>query len=1043
MKSMSQTPDSPAGPPRDPGGPWAARQVKRIDSWPDRRDQPVSVALSPSGARLALAVGDRLTLWDIVDGAPAGPPLQLPCGLQAGLAWSPSGDRLAFRGENGKGQVVDLQGQACSPETKPRVSVLGSASAVAFLPDSDQLAVLTQPWPGRMTLQLVGADGAVRWEQALPRDRIAGFQLEGVSLAPSPDGSLLACTTGTSKAWVFETATGRQVRQLDDHAQTVTGLGWLDGERLLSASRDATMRVSCPADLIESTVVETIEAAGMVFVREQRTALVWSPRGELLAWSLTEHPAELWDRPPQTRSAAAYFTRSAVSAVPGLLALVDAGATDLLLVSDWDRVASVPSATTTYANAKVLLLGDSGVGKSGLAMVLAGTEFTATESTHGRRIWPIRVTEDQDPACDSREIILWDLAGQPGYRIVHQLHLEGAAVALILFDAKSEVSPLDGVEHWARAIRRAHPAGASELTAFLVAGRADRGGISVSSERIGRLKADFGLAAYFTTSAMEGTNILALRAALFAAIDWSRIPKVTSTTLFAAVKQFVVDQTSKGILLAPVDKLCRDFQDEVPAASQLLAGDDNGNDSDGADRENDERDDDTQGSAADRLLSVFEGCIARLESAGLVKRLKFGNYVLLQPELLDAYAGAIVDAAREEPDGLGTILEDRVVGLDFPVPTASRVQDKRQEVLLVNATLEELLRGELALRQPTPDGVELVFPTALRRDLPASQEPHGDRVVFRFEGLISSIYATLIVRLARSGVFTRLETWQSAARFAAADGESAETGECVVALRYAGEGVAALWIGYDRVPGRLRRQFERFVHEHLDDQAVPGTVTRERRYSCPRDGIAFTPEQVRGAIANGKDSILCPACGGRVSLRDDYETDPPTEAAAATRAMHASADAGREIAAASAVVRGKEEVAEFDVFLCHNWNDKPAVREIARQLRERGLRPWLDERQLRPGEPWLQELEDTIEDIGAAAVIVGERIGDWQRQEIEVLLRQRVKRRCILVPVLLRGASQQHVRGFLGSYTWVDMNVLEPDPLDRLFWGITGKQPPG
>ena len=62
------------------------------------------------------------------------------------------------------------------------------------------------------------------------------------------------------------------------------------------------------------------------------------------------------------------------------------------------------------------------------------------------------------------------------------------------------------------------------------------------------------------------------------------------------------------------------------------------------------------------LTSVFEGCIARLESAGLVKRLNWGDYVLLQPELLDAYAGAMVNAARYEPDGLGSILERRAKG---------------------------------------------------------------------------------------------------------------------------------------------------------------------------------------------------------------------------------------------------------------------------------------------------------------------------------------------------------------------------------------------
>ncbi len=169
----------------------------------------------------------------------------------------------------------------------------------------------------------------------------------------------------------------------------------------------------------------------------------------------------------------------------GLLALVDAGATELILVSGWDRTVSAPAATTTYTNAKVLLLGDSGVGKSALAMVLAGAEFRATESTHGRRIWRLPATEEPDSSGGDREVLLWDPAGQPGYRIVHQLHLGGAAVALILFDSKSETTPLAGVLHWARAVRHAHPAAAGGLTTFLVAARTDRGGIT-SRQRIQR-----------------------------------------------------------------------------------------------------------------------------------------------------------------------------------------------------------------------------------------------------------------------------------------------------------------------------------------------------------------------------------------------------------------------------------------------------------------------------------------------------------------------------------------------------------------------------
>jgi GTPase SAR1 family protein len=1014
---MRQEPGAVTETTRDACRPWARWQVRSVDAWPTRRDQPVSVALSPTGGRLALSVGRRLTISDIIDGSRIEPLHKLDCAPAPGLTWSPGGDTLAFRDGNGQGRLIEASGLA-SPAG---AGTLGPVNAMAFAPDSDRLAILAPSLQGRMTLMLMKPNREVVWEQALVKNRTSGYHTEAVNLAFSPDGRLLACTTGTSAVWVFDTSTGQQVRRFDDHTQTVTGVSWIDDDRVVSASMDATLRVWRLDDPASSTVVETIATAGMVFVHERRTALIWSELGELLAWSLEETPAQLWDREPPSRSVAAYFTRPAVSAVAGLLALIDAGAAQLFLVAAWESAVSAPPATTTYANAKVLLLGDSGVGKSGLAMVLAGAEFTPTESTHGRRIWRLPAADEQDQSADSREVMLWDLAGQPGYRIVHQLHLEGAALAMIMFDAKSEVAPLDGVEHWARAIGHAHPSATGGLVTFLVAGRADRGGIGVSNERIERLMADFGLVAYHRTSAREGTNVERLRAALLAAIDWARIPEVTSTKLFAAVKQFVIDQKSSGSLLTPVDELCRMFQTAVPGGQQLLAGEGDG----------------TGGGLADSLISVFEGCIARLESVGLVKRLKFGDYVLLQPELLDAYAGAIVNAARDEPDGLGSILETTVVNVDFPVP-AERVQDSLGERLLVLATVEELLLHELVLREPTKDGVQLVFPWAYRRDLPTSEIPKGDGIVFRFAGPIENIYATLIVRLTRSDRFRRQDTWQSAARFVA------DAGTCTIALKVEIEGEAELSIGYDRAPEETRKQFERFVHTHLERRATPGTITRERQYSCPGCEVAFTAEMVRQVNRRGRLSIMCPVCEERVPLRDDYEGNGTDQS---TALMDASADAGREIEAATAVLRGKtavlrgkEEVAEYDVFLSYHWPDKDAVRSIAQQLKNRGLRPWMDERQLRPGSAWLPDLEEIIQRVPAAALIIGAKRGPWQNREIYAFVQQSVSRGCAIVPVLLPDANTADLPVFLQGLTWINLAAPEPNPIDQLVWGVTGQQ---
>lgn len=102
-------------------------------------------------------------------------------------------------------------------------------------------------------------------------------------------------------------------------------------------------------------------------------------------------------------------------------------------------------------------MGDSGVGKSGLALVLSGQPFAPTESTHGRHVWPFDSQEVRSGPgrTDIRETLLWDLAGQPGYRLINQLHLDEVAVALVVFDARSETDPFAGVRHWDRALRQA------------------------------------------------------------------------------------------------------------------------------------------------------------------------------------------------------------------------------------------------------------------------------------------------------------------------------------------------------------------------------------------------------------------------------------------------------------------------------------------------------------------------------------------------------------------------------------------------------------
>lgn len=133
----------------------------------------------------------------------------------------------------------------------------------------------------------------------------------------------------------------------------------------------------------------------------------------------------------------------------------------------------------------------------------------------------------------------------------------------------------------------------------------------------------------------------------------------------------------------------------------------------------------------------------------------------------------------------------------------------------------------------------------------------------------------------------------------------------------------------------------------------------------------------------------------------------------------------------------------YDVFLCHNGEDKPAVRKIAADLKARGIRPWLDEEEIRPGTSWQEAISRQIQEIRSAAVFVGETgFGPWQNHEIQGLLSQFVNRRCPVIPVVLPTAtSTPEWPWTLSSLHRVDFRESNPDPIDQLVWGITGERP--
>jgi WD40 repeat protein len=136
---------------------------------------------------------------------------------------------------------------------------------------------------------------------------------------------------------------------------------------------------------------------------------------------------------------------------------------------------------------------------------------------------------------------------------------------------------------------------------------------------------------------------------------------------------------------------------------------------------------------------------------------------------------------------------------------------------------------------------------------------------------------------------------------------------------------------------------------------------------------------------------------------------------------------------------------KYDVFLSHNSKDKPQVAALARHLREEhGLRPFLDEWHLVPGEASQPALEEALRASRCVAVFVGpEGIGPWQNEEMRAAITRAVRTRddYRVIPVLLPGADQAALEGFLGERTWIDFGPGIDDALalTRLVAGVRGE----
>ncbi len=658
------------------------------------------------------------------------------------------------------------------------------------------------------------------WKEVITLRGHTGY-INSVTATPDSRFAISGSRDSTLKVWDLET--WKEVTAFRGHTGSILSVTVTpDGRFAISASDDSTLKVW---DLETWKEVTTLRGhTGYV------NSVTVTPDNRFAISASSDNTLKVWDLDSRLYIATLEGYTGGVNGVAvtadGQLAI---SGSDDNTVRVWTLSLIRDTSTARYTNAKVVLVGKTGVGKTGLALRLCEDRWEATESTHGMVVSPLKLPPGNRPAGMEREVWLWDFAGQPDYRLIHQLYMDETALGVLVFDPQDD-NPFESLGYWEKALQ---VAAKYEPAKLLVAGRCDRGGITISEKRFDQFVKEHNFAGFLRTGAKTGDGCEELKAAIARHIPWDRLPWTATTRLFKTLKDAIIKLTEEDAPLVRFPELRQRLQLMLPM--------------------------ETIGEAELRAV------VGLMQGQGVVQKLDFGDFVLLQPEQINRYASVVVRMAREHVDEMGTVPEQQVLDGRLDYKEMERLPEMDENILLL-AMVQTFLDRSLCLREETPKGTMLVFPSYFRRDKPDLPAHPNVFVTYGFSGPLDNIYATLVVRLNYSDGFERDQLWKNAADFKTPAGKRVG-----LAMNPKGEGTAEIVVYFEaEVPDDTKVTFIKYVHEHLLARAQD--VTRVRTYVCPHcDEPLENRRAIQIRLGKGLRDILCTICEERVPLIDLIE----------------------------------------------------------------------------------------------------------------------------------------------------------------------------
>ena len=189
---------------------------------------------------------------------------------------------------------------------------------------------------------------------------------------------------------------------------------------------------------------------------------------------------------------------------------------------------SSPGKKAPDCTAKLVLLGESAVGKSSIALRFVRREFVPNqEATIGAAFLARSVTVP----TGSVKLEIWDTAGQERYRSLAPMYYRGASGALVVYDITSSDS-LRKAMSWIRELRSS---GDANIAIVLVGNKCDLENMRQVPTHEAEAAATEEKVLFFEASAKDGTNVDEIFSALASRI-LSSGSAMTNSTARASVR---------------------------------------------------------------------------------------------------------------------------------------------------------------------------------------------------------------------------------------------------------------------------------------------------------------------------------------------------------------------------------------------------------------------------------------------------------------------------------------------------------------------------